>query len=84
MSAHAVHWLGEPALPYVRGAMRWATGQELQLLKLVELDIVSPPKTRNELKARKKMHNVSRIYHDPVIEFRWSSFIFLSSNPPPW
>lgn len=68
MSAHALYRLGAPALPFVRGAMGQTSGQALSLLQLVELDITDPPRDESELRARRRLHNVTGVYYDPVIE----------------
>ena len=47
---------------------RKPSGTALELLNLVELDIVDPPRTHRDLVQRKSMQRVTSVYYDPVIE----------------
>jgi len=67
LSSHALHGLGKPALEYLRSARSHADRQALQLLNLIELDIVNPPRTAAEFAGRKEMQEIS-VHADPVIE----------------
>jgi len=68
LSAHGLYRLGPAALPFVRAARWRADHQARQLLDLIELDIVEPPRTRDEIVARRAMHDITSIYHDPAFE----------------
>jgi hypothetical protein len=68
MSCHALYRLGEPALPYLRGALASADSQAQALLRLVLLDITDPPRTQQQLERRKTLHQVTTVYFDPAIE----------------
>ena len=68
LAASALYRLGEPGLPFVRHAMGGADEQALALLKLVELDVRSPPESEAGLRRRRGMHEVTRTFHDPAYE----------------
>jgi hypothetical protein len=69
MAAHALYRLGPAALPTVRGAMAFADEQARSLLKIVELDLIDPPRDPEAMRQRAAMHGATRLYHDPAIEF---------------
>ena len=70
MAANALYRLGRPALNRVVAALPGSTGQERDLLELIVLDLTDPPRDRRELRARKKLHKSTTLYHDPVIEYQ--------------
>jgi hypothetical protein len=69
LSAHALYRLGTPVLPHLREAWLRADPQAQQLLSLIELDLQEPPRTRADIEARGERHDVTTIYHDPVVEY---------------
>ena len=72
MSAHALYRLGPEVIAPLRGWRGHVDQQARQLIDLIVLDLESPPRNRAELQARKSMHNVTMLYHDPVIEWNIS------------
>lgn len=89
MCAHALYAVGRPVLPFVRAALHGADAQSTKLLRRIESNIVSPP-TEHAIRARRDMRDITRIYHDPVIEYTFgkSRFVDLetgrSTLPPRW
>lgn len=75
MAAHALYRLGHRVTPVLLGWRPHVDRQARQLIDLILLDLESPPRTRAELEARKRMHSVSGIYFDPVVQYdvTWSA-----------
>lgn len=69
MAVHGLYRLGPAVLGPVRTAMRDADPQALSLLRLVELDLMQPPRGVADIVQRKRMHSVTALYHDPAVEY---------------
>jgi hypothetical protein len=68
-AGHGLYRLGRRGLPALREWRPFTDGQAVALIDLVTLDLATPPRTRAELRARSRMHGVTSVYHDPVVEF---------------
>ncbi len=69
MAVHGLYRLGDAALPTVRLWRPHVDEQARSLLDLVELDLQQPPVDHSDLRARRRLHQVTDLYHDPAIEF---------------
>lgn len=69
MSAAALYGFGVDVLPYLAAAVKNADQQQFELIRLITLDITDPPTTPAALRQRKRLHHVTQVYHDPIIEF---------------
>jgi hypothetical protein len=79
MAAHGLYLLGHRALPAMRWWKSYVDEQARSLLELIELDLTTPPRSRADIRARARLQQVTRIYHDPAIEFD-----VLRSRVPSW
>ena len=78
MAAHGLFRIGPRVLPTLRAAMPYSDRQALSLLRLIELDLVDPPRDQRALEARRQLHDVTKIYFDPVWEYDyWRSALEL-------
>ncbi len=69
MAAAALYRLGPKVRPYVVAARPSADRQARQLIDLILINLdEGPPQTWEELDARKRMHRVTRLRHDPVAQ----------------
>jgi hypothetical protein len=69
MGAAALYRFGPEVMPHLLAALSEADDQQARLINLILLDLTDPPQTKQELWARKKLHDVTEIYYDPVVEF---------------
>lgn len=69
MAANGLYRLGRVAPFPVRSWIPYADEQARRLLELVARDLEAPPRNRRELAERSRMHDVTTVYHDPVLEF---------------
>jgi hypothetical protein len=72
MAAHGLYCLGPGVLTILERSRIGADEQASRLLKLIELDLLWPPRSRNELRARGQrlgMGHITSLYHDPVLEY---------------
>jgi hypothetical protein len=69
MAAHALYRLGARGLPALRAWRPWLDEQARQLVDLIELDLLDPPRDHDQLRARARRHAVTTVYHDPVLHF---------------
>lgn len=72
-AAAALYRFGMPVLPYLESARFGADRQMQSLIDLIVLDLFNPPRTPSDFAKRAVMHNVSELYHDPIVEFRFGS-----------
>lgn len=68
LASAALYRLGAAGLPFVRHAQAGADEQALALLRLVELDVLAPPRDAGELRARKELHAATRSIPDPALQ----------------
>lgn len=69
ISAHALYRLGPGVLPYLWGARESADKQMRELIDLIDLDLQIKPESRADFLARQKMHGITILVHDPVVEY---------------
>jgi hypothetical protein len=69
MAAHGLYRLARSAPVALQSWLPHVDGQARSLLELVALDLEAPPRDRRELVARRRLHRVTDVYHDPVLEF---------------
>lgn len=69
MACHALHLLGQAAQPALVSWRHHPDPQAAQLIELLLLDLEHPPRTAEELRQRRAMHDVTCMYHDPAVEF---------------
>jgi hypothetical protein len=60
----------------VRGWRGALDAQGRAVLDLVDLDVRSPPRDPKTLRERKSRHQITSLYHDPVVEYDlWRSSV---------
>ncbi len=69
MAAHALYRMGPEILPSVTLWRSSVDEQAQQLIDLLVLDFTAPPRSRADFHRRSGMHGISRLYHDPLIEY---------------
>ncbi|MBL8754906.1 MAG: hypothetical protein JNK15_16495 [Planctomycetes bacterium] len=68
-AGHGLFRLGHRGLAALRDWRPFVDAQAASLIDLVVLDVVTPPRSKAELRARGSLHRVTSVYHDPVFEF---------------
>lgn len=69
MATNGLYQLGADALPVLSGSRRYLDEQGRKLVDLIRLDLEQPPRTKPDLYRRSSMVSISRIYHDPAVEY---------------
>jgi hypothetical protein len=80
LATHALYHLGKAAVPLLTP---YRDGEDEQLrsaIRLILLDLESPPQTAGELLNRKKLHNLSPKKPDPAVKL-WDDFIDIGWFP---
>lgn len=65
-ASHALYRLGPGVLPHLQAALKDADEQQRALIVLIARDLADPPVTRSDLVARKSMHRITGLFHDPA------------------
>ncbi|MFG0293421.1 MAG: hypothetical protein ACF8MJ_09755 [Phycisphaerales bacterium JB050] len=77
---HAIYSLyrfGESVVPYLEAALPRADEQQGQAIRLLLLDLRDKPQTQADLEARKRMHRITEVVHDPCLNMVQSHFSWL-------
>jgi hypothetical protein len=69
MAAHALFRLGRRIEPVLRYWLPHVDAQAQQFVRLILLDLADPPITKEQFHARQRLHRVTSIYFDPIVEF---------------
>jgi len=82
MAAEALYGFGPAVEPTLRRSRPLAADdQQARLIDLILLNLADPPKNQSQLRARKPLHNVTTLHHDPVIEHRFRGIQWQTGDP---
>lgn len=68
MATHALYGLGESVIPYLSDYRDSPDEQQRAAVRLIFMDLKSPPQTKEELLSRRKHHNLSTVKPDPAFQ----------------
>ncbi|MBN2327791.1 MAG: hypothetical protein JXR73_11615 [Candidatus Omnitrophica bacterium] len=80
MAAHALYKSGEAVIPFLSAYRDSPDEQQRAAVRLILMDLKSPPKTKAELLARRKFHDLSPTKPDPAFQL-WSEDRFSNMVP---
>lgn len=81
MAVYALYHRGPDVMPLLEPYLDSKDEQQRLAVRLVRMDLKSPPRTEEERLARRKVHTLSELHADPCVEEGLERYILSWRNP---